>query len=37
MATNLRIHDLPAQERPRERLLAAGADALKDTELLAIL
>ena len=36
MATNLRIHDLPAQERPRERLLAEGADALKDTELLAI-
>jgi DNA repair protein RadC len=34
---NLRIHDLPAQERPRERLLACGADALKDTELLAIL
>jgi DNA repair protein RadC len=37
MATNLRIHDLPVQERPRERLLACGADALKDTELLAIL
>ena len=36
MAANLRIHDLPVQERPRERLLAHGADALKDTELLAI-
>lgn len=30
------IADLPAHERPRERLLAAGADALSDTELLAI-
>jgi len=33
----IRIQDLPEQERPRERLLACGADALKDTELLAII
>lgn len=31
------IADLPMHERPRERLLALGADALRDTELLAIL
>lgn len=37
MATTLRIHDLPLQERPRERLVACGADALKDTELVAII
>jgi len=32
-----RIHDLPNQERPRERLAELGADALKDAELIAIL
>lgn len=32
-----RIHDLPNQERPRERLAELGADALKDAELVAIL
>ena len=31
------ISDWPSQERPRERLLALGADALADAELLAIL
>jgi len=31
------IHDLPAEERPRERLLRLGAAALSGTELLAIL
>jgi DNA repair protein RadC len=34
---SLRIRDLPPQERPRERLAALGADALKESELLAIL
>lgn len=37
MSTNLRIHDLPESERPRERLAAHGADALKNSELIAIL
>lgn len=32
-----RIKDLPQQERPRERLLEQGADALRNAELLAIL
>ena len=32
-----RIKDLPASEKPRERLLAKGADALRDSELIAIL
>jgi DNA repair protein RadC len=32
-----RIKDIPAHERPRERLAAKGADALKDSELVAIL
>jgi DNA repair protein RadC len=36
MAT-LRIHELPAQERPREKLTALGAGALSDSELIAIL
>ncbi len=31
-----RIHDLPADDRPRERLLRLGAQALTDAELLAI-
>ncbi len=34
---NLRIHDLPQSERPRERLVEFGADALKNSELIAIL
>ena len=33
----MRLHELPINERPRERLLAHGAEALTDTELLAIL
>jgi len=33
----LRIKDMPNQERPRERLVERGADALKDSELIAIL
>ena len=32
-----RIKDLPASEKPRERLLAKGANALRDSELIAIL
>lgn len=32
-----RISDLPAAERPRERLISAGADKLGESELLAIL
>lgn len=36
MAT-LRIHELPAQERPREKLASHGASALSDSELIAIL
>jgi len=34
---NILIKDLPASERPRERLVANGADALKNSELIAIL
>jgi DNA repair protein RadC len=37
MSSNLRIQDLPESERPRERLAANGADALKNSELIAIL
>ena len=39
MATesHIRMKDLPAQERPRERLVQNGADSLKTSELLAIL
>jgi len=33
----LKIHELPAQERPREKLAAQGAAALSDSELIAIL
>ena len=36
MAT-LRIHELPPQDRPREKLIALGASALADAELIAIL
>ncbi|MDY0267259.1 MAG: DNA repair protein RadC [Methanimicrococcus sp.] len=35
--TELKIKDLPESERPRERLLKYGADALSDAELLAII
>ena len=32
----MRITDWPADERPREKLLAKGAESLTDAELLAI-
>jgi DNA repair protein RadC len=35
-AAPFRIHDLPEQDRPRERLLEQGAEALTNAELLAI-
>ncbi|MGB7339375.1 MAG: DNA repair protein RadC [Phototrophicaceae bacterium] len=34
---NLTMHDIPNEERPRERLMSQGTDALSTTELLAIL
>lgn len=34
---NKRIHDIPEQDRPREKLLRKGAAALSDQELLAVL
>ena len=37
MTTNPRIKDMAAQDRPRERLVLAGADALSNAELIAIL
>lgn len=37
MAYNLRIADLPASERPRERLVTSGVKSLTTAELLAIL
>ncbi|MDB6067315.1 MAG: repair protein RadC [Pedosphaera sp.] len=37
MGTSIRIQDLPESERPRERLVNHGADALKNSELIAIL
>ena len=37
MIANIRIKDLPDSERPRERLVNKGADALSDSELIAIL
>jgi len=37
MAISIRIKDLPDSERPRERLVEKGADALKNSELIAIL
>jgi DNA repair protein RadC len=37
MAEGLRLKDQPASERPRERLVALGADALSHAELIAIL
>ena len=36
MTANVRIHDLPAQDRPRERLATHGADKLSNAELIAI-
>ena len=35
--SQLKIREMPQQERPREKLLARGADALTDSELIAIL
>src|ERR1041384_861271 len=37
MSDHMRIHDLPAHERPRERMAAHGADQLSNAELIAIL
>jgi DNA repair protein RadC len=37
MSHGVKIKDLPASERPRERLAELGADALKNAELIAIL
>lgn len=37
MTTNLRIKDLPPTERPRERLVSAGAENLSNADLIAIL
>ena len=37
MTANVRIHDLPMQDRPRERLAAYGAEKLSNAELIAIL
>lgn len=36
MKTEIRMKDLPATERPRERLLKYGAESLSDAELLAV-
>jgi DNA repair protein RadC len=37
MTANVRIHDLPVHDRPRERLAEHGADKLSNAELIAIL
>ncbi|MFN7138354.1 MAG: RadC family protein [Limisphaerales bacterium] len=37
MSSGFRIKDLPDSERPRERLMACGAEALRNAELIAIL
>ncbi len=37
MSHGIRIKDLPQSERPRERLAALGAGALRTAELIAIL
>jgi DNA repair protein RadC len=37
MSHGIRIKDLPKNERPRERMAESGADALKNSELIAIL
>ncbi len=36
-AASLKIREMPSEERPREKLIARGASALNDAELLAIL
>src|SRR2546421_1227204 len=36
MSEHIRIKDLPDHERPRERLVKFGAEALRDAELIAI-
>ncbi len=36
-AYRVRIHDLPVEERPRERLIKHGAESLRNAELLAII
>ena len=36
MSDSLRLKDLPASERPRERLVALGADNLGDADLIAV-
>src|SRR5277367_237572 len=35
--THYSIHHLPAEERPRERLISSGAESLSMTELIAII
>ena len=35
--TSMKIHDMPEQNRPRERFLKHGPEALSDAELFAIL
>ena len=37
MKNHISIKDLPAEERPRERLLKRGAGALSNAELIAVL
>ena len=37
MSASVRIKDMPEQERPRERLVTQGAEALRDADLIAIL
>ncbi len=34
---NLMIKDIPAEDRPRERLIKLGPDALSNAELLAVI
>lgn len=37
MSSNVRIHDLPVHDRPRERLVSQGAERLSNADLIAIL
>jgi DNA repair protein RadC len=37
MSRGLLIRELPGSERPRERLMEKGADALRNSELIAII
>ena len=37
MPAQLKIREMPAEDRPREKLAARGASALSDAELIAIL